>query len=122
MSSVKNVSKDLLDVRAAAALVDRHPETIRRWVWSGRLAASKRGNRLLVDRDELRAAAGEGRESPKLTWAEWAERAREHRREIAECDELIGRGSRQSASDLIRQGREERADQLMRVVDERARR
>jgi hypothetical protein len=41
---------DMIDVRCAAALVRRHPETVRRWVWSGRLAAQRQGNRLLMAR------------------------------------------------------------------------
>jgi len=45
----------LIDVRHAAVLVGRHPETIRRWVWSGRLAAQRRGRRLLVERSEVQS-------------------------------------------------------------------
>ena len=43
----RDVDADFVDVRQAAALIGRHPETIRRWVWSGRIAARRRGNRLL---------------------------------------------------------------------------
>jgi excisionase family DNA binding protein len=46
---------DMLEVREAASLARRTPETVRRWVWSGRLSAVKKGNRLLVRRDELDA-------------------------------------------------------------------
>lgn len=63
---------ELLDVRHAAALVGRHPETVRRWVWSGRLAASRSGHRLLVARADLEALAGKQDLVPTL--AEWADR------------------------------------------------
>ena len=47
---------DVLDVREAADYVDRTPETVRRWVWSGRVTALRQGNRLLIARAELDAA------------------------------------------------------------------
>ncbi len=40
----------------AADYVGRTPETVRRWVWSGRVSALWRGNRLLIARAELDAA------------------------------------------------------------------
>jgi excisionase family DNA binding protein len=46
-------STDLLNVRQAARLVHRTPETIRRWVWAGRLPAQRDGRRLLVARADL---------------------------------------------------------------------
>ena len=36
-------ASDVLTAREAAIQVGRAPETIRRWIWSGRLAAHKRG-------------------------------------------------------------------------------
>jgi excisionase family DNA binding protein len=74
---------EMLEVRDAARLARRTPETVRRWVWSGRLEATKQGNRLLVRRSDVAALAGEGRsrlepaEGPSL--AEWAARARKRR-------------------------------------------
>lgn len=67
---------ELLDIRRAAELVERHPETIRRWVWTGKLNAIRQGNRLMVEREALFEAAGQ---PCKLTLAEWAEMAREVR-------------------------------------------
>lgn len=58
-----------IDVRRAAALVGRHPETIRRWVWSGRLAARRRGHRLLVMQDEVEAVARQ--EAPRSSLQVW---------------------------------------------------
>jgi excisionase family DNA binding protein len=49
----------------------RSAETIRRWVWSGRLRAHKRGNKIVIDRsdlDRLLESAGTRR---NLTLAEW---------------------------------------------------
>jgi hypothetical protein len=44
---------EMLDVREASRLVDRTPETVRRWVWTGRVEAIKQGNRLLMPRDQI---------------------------------------------------------------------
>jgi excisionase family DNA binding protein len=38
-----------ITVREAARRTHRSPETIRRWIWSGRLPAIKRGNTYYVD-------------------------------------------------------------------------
>lgn len=63
---------DVLDVREAADYVGRTPETVRRWVWSGRVSALRRGNRLLIARAELDAAVSD--QGPdRLTLREWAE-------------------------------------------------
>lgn len=99
--------QEVLDVREAAALVNRHPETIRRWIWSGKLAATRSGTRLLVTRDELWAASGGTEHRPTL--AEWAERAREARRSPVE-------GTVPSGVDLIREGREERTRRLLELA------
>lgn len=50
-------ASDTLTIREAAIQVGRAPETIRRWVWSGRLKAEKQGNRLVVARNDLQRAA-----------------------------------------------------------------
>lgn len=43
----------LISVREAAKECDRNPETIRRWIWSGKLPAEKLGNQLFVKRSIL---------------------------------------------------------------------
>jgi excisionase family DNA binding protein len=73
----KSNASDLMDVRRAAALAGCHPETVRRWVWSGRLAARRRGNRLLVARDDVEALAGD-KARAVISLATWAERAATH--------------------------------------------
>jgi excisionase family DNA binding protein len=91
----------MLDVRAAAALAGRHPETIRRWVRSGRLAGRRTGNRLLVARGDVEALAGEHGFAPSPgAWAERAQALRETRG-VA--------GTHRSAADLVLGNRAERS-------------
>lgn len=69
--------RSLIDVRQAAAQVGRHPETIRRWIWSGRLRSERRGHRLMVvPKDVEELAGGTLRQ---LTLADWAALARSMR-------------------------------------------
>jgi excisionase family DNA binding protein len=63
---MQTAASDILTVREAAVQVGRAPETIRRWIWSGRLAAHKRGNRLMVARQELERIAAAA-QLPDLT-------------------------------------------------------
>jgi hypothetical protein len=92
--------EEMIDVRRAALLAGRHPETVRRWVWSGRLAARRQGNRLLVARGDVEALAGAGRAVSGL--AEWAARAQAAR---------PGRADRRvrSAAELVLEDRRQRS-------------
>jgi excisionase family DNA binding protein len=70
---------EMIGVQEAARLTRRTPETVRRWVWSGRLGATKQGNRLLVSRVAVAALAGREptparTETPRLSLADWAAR------------------------------------------------
>jgi len=49
----------MITVPEAARRVDRHPETVRRWIRSGRLRSQRIGTQHLVDEDELRAVAAD---------------------------------------------------------------
>lgn len=89
---------EVLDVREAADYVDRTPETVRRWVWSGRLPAVRSGNRLLVRRADLDALTGTRHAMPTL--AEWAARLPQPQGSAA------GSGT---AADLVLEDRERRA-------------
>lgn len=111
MAQDRTASEDVLDVRQAAALVDRHPETIRRRIWAGKLAASRRGNRLLVRREDLESEFGTAKKS--LTLAEWAKKLEAYR----ERERQEGRASRGGAN-LVLEEREAR----WRADDPRARR
>jgi len=91
----------LLDVRGAAALVGRNPETVRRWVWSGRLPARRSGRRLLVARADIEALVRQGALVPTL--AEWAARVATTRDRWGQ--EVSGR----SAADLVIEDRRERS-------------
>ena len=44
---------ELISVRDAAQQYGRNMETIRRWVWSGKLPAQKLGNQLFIKRADL---------------------------------------------------------------------
>jgi excisionase family DNA binding protein len=79
---------EMVDVREAARLAGRTPETIRRWVWSGRLSATRSGNKLLVPRRDLLASSDP--EAPRPgSLAEWAAQLQ------------APRGGARTASDLV---------------------
>lgn len=44
-----------MSVRDVARITGRSEETVRRWIWSGKLPASKLGNQLFVRRKDLEA-------------------------------------------------------------------
>jgi excisionase family DNA binding protein len=47
-----------LSVREAARLSKRNEETVRRWIWSGKLRAQKLGGQYFIDRAVLDAVLG----------------------------------------------------------------
>lgn len=96
---------EMVDVREAARLASRSPETIRRWVWSGKVHAVKYGTKLLIPRREVEPAeTGEMSErSAGMTLSEWADmvQARAVRR---------GGVPGPSAADLVLEDRERRSN------------
>jgi hypothetical protein len=98
---VKTSASDELDVKAAALVAGRTAETIRRWVWSGRLSARRRGNRLVVARGDVEALAGGGARQP-VSLAEWAR--------LAEAAMRARRGPHKSAADLVIEERRRRVE------------
>lgn len=67
-----------LSVREAARRVHRAEETVRRWIWSGKLPARKLGNTYRVRERDVDAAAGvpapreaEHIEEPRVALADW---------------------------------------------------
>ena len=92
-------ARDEVDIRAAAALTGRSAETVRRWVWSGRLRARKRGKRLFVLRGDLEALAGTNTAN-HLTLSEWRSMANRILKRSA---------SGRSAGDLVLADRKERS-------------
>jgi excisionase family DNA binding protein len=89
---------EMIDVQEAAALTRRTPETVRRWVWSGKLESVKSGNKLFVAKASVLEEAGE-LATPELSLEQWAARLASDRR---------GRTGR-SARDLVAEDRERRA-------------
>lgn len=97
--AVAEMARDEVDIRAAAALTGRSAETVRRWVWSGRLRARKRGKRLFVVRGDLEALAGTSAAN-HLTLSEWR----------AMANGILKRSANgRSASDLVLADRRERS-------------
>ncbi len=48
-----NADNNLISVREAAKLCGRNPETVRRWIWGGKLPAEKLGNQLFIKKSAL---------------------------------------------------------------------
>ncbi len=94
---------DMVDVREAAVLVRRTPETVRRWVWSARLSGVKHGNKLLVPRSELLALRAdevvEADRAEPLTLSTWADEVERS---------LTGGPANSSARELVLADREAR--------------
>jgi excisionase family DNA binding protein len=64
----------MLTVAQAADVVSRHPETIRRWIRTGRLLATRDGHTYLIAASDIGFAV-----APKPDWAELIHAAREER-------------------------------------------
>jgi hypothetical protein len=97
--------QDLIDISQAAALVRRHPETIRRWVWSGRLSARRRGRQLLVAGSDVCSLAGV---STAIGFRQWADEARAWQASTAAAP------SGRSAADLVIEDRATRSTEVPR--------
>ncbi len=78
----------MLTVPEAARRTGKNPETIRRWIRSGRLAAQKVGTQHLIDEADLEQASGNGNLSLPKGWRKtytgdpmpnWVELVRETR-------------------------------------------
>jgi len=87
----------MLDVRETASLVGRSPETVRRWIWSGRLSARRHGNKLLVTRQAAEQLAHGPAAHDPLTLKDWAKTVEKLRRAGALGDDSAGT----SAADLV---------------------
>ena len=49
------IKEELISVRDAARECGRNMETVRRWIWAGKLPAKKLGNQLFIKRSDLTA-------------------------------------------------------------------
>jgi hypothetical protein len=95
---------EMLDVRETAGLARRTPETVRRWIWAGRLNARRHGGKLLVARRDVEDLVGGGSPATPLTLAEWAETVDRQRR----AGELGDAGTAATAADLVLDDRSRR--------------
>lgn len=103
---IAEVDDQWVTVREAAAVLGRNTETVRRWVWSGKVRARKVGSRLMLARADLDAV---GRASARsLTLSAWiAERDRAPQLATAQRDS--------SAADLVIEDRRRRASEALRA-------
>jgi excisionase family DNA binding protein len=95
---------DELDVIAAASVAGRSAETVRRWVWSGRLRAHKRGNKLWIDRSDLERLLKSSAGGKRLTLEEWLD--------SLERSTLKFGATARSAADLVLADRRARSEEL----------
>lgn len=47
------IKEELVSIREAANECERNMETVRRWIWAGKLPAEKLGNQLFIKRGDL---------------------------------------------------------------------
>lgn len=57
MKPPPEIPNDLLDVKEAAALTKVHPETVKKWVYQGRLRHFRVGTRIRISKRDLEAFA-----------------------------------------------------------------
>jgi excisionase family DNA binding protein len=93
-----------LDVIAAAGVAGRSAETVRRWVWSGRLPARRRGNKLMINRTDLERLLESSGGGKSLTLAQWLD--------SLEHSALKSGATARSAADLVLADRRARSEEL----------
>ncbi len=62
------VMENLISVKEAARESGRGMETVRRWIWSGKLPAQKLGNQLFIKKSDLRAFLNKLSANKRRTW------------------------------------------------------
>lgn len=93
---------EMLDVQEAARRARRTPETIRRWVWTGRVRAVKEGNKLFLAASDIPLVGPEAEVGSEATsLAAWAERVEKTH---------AGGAAGATARDLVLEDRAARAD------------
>ena len=73
-----------LTVPEAARRVGKNPETIRRWIWQGRLRSTKIGNQHFVEPEDLDVAAGGTGTARERAWDRFFEHAAALQRSMRE--------------------------------------
>ncbi len=108
---------ELISVREAARECGRNMETIRRWIWGGKLSAQKLGNQLFIKRNDLDIFCRENttrvyKAEPKTDFLE---------RAIALRNRIHARtGEVFDAEAMIRELRDERMNEIERSLRENA--
>jgi excisionase family DNA binding protein len=101
------VAAQELSVRQAARRAGRSEETIRRWIWSGRLPAVKRGTSYRIDVVHLEQVMVEletgssGQAVPSASWQAWLDAVAEWKAGLKTTPGI-------SASDLVIEDRHAR--------------
>jgi len=74
----------LISVREAAIECERNVETVRRWIWSGKLPAQKLGNQLFIKESDLQALCRNHKAATKKTsnWPQLIKEVKALREEI----------------------------------------
>jgi len=103
-----------LTVREAAARVSRSEETIRRWIWSGKLPAVKRGHVYYVDVSRLDAVVvdvgGVMEHKPSYTLGDWVA-------EVRAWKAGLDSPARSSGADLVAEDRWARGERYVEGSD-----
>jgi excisionase family DNA binding protein len=104
---------DELTVREAARRARRGEETIRRWIWSGRLPARKLGNVYYIHHTDLEVVLDESyphhkKAAGEPTLAEWLDEVRAWQVRLGPPRDFTD----EDAAEIIRRGRQERDDDL----------
>lgn len=103
------VNEELISVREAARECGRNAETVRRWIWAGKLPAEKLGNQLFIKRSDFASFCRETaiqkyQAEPKPDFLE---------RAVALQKRMKARGAKPiNAAEEIRKMREERMNEL----------
>ena len=102
-------TEELISVREAARMCSRNMETIRRWIWGGKLPAQKLGNQLFIKRSDLAGFCRETATKPYQAKKkiDFLERAIELRNQIK-----ARTGTEFDVETIIREMREERDSEL----------
>jgi predicted site-specific integrase-resolvase len=93
-------AEQMVTVRQAAEQCHRNAETIRRWIWSGKLPAKKLGNQLFVNQEHLSAVCGRNAEYERVE--DWLKQAKALRERIRKKTGLTF-----DPAELVRESREE---------------
>lgn len=102
------VAEHELTVRQAARRAGRSEETIRRWIWSGRLPAVKRGTSYRIDvvhleqvMVEFQTGGSEGHATTNQSMLDWLD-------EVAEWKRGMALSPKPTAADLVIEDRRAR--------------